>query len=397
MAALPLPDVPEPPPPLPPLPASHADHGAVSSDYLRLRFVKLGTIRQSIPASCYRRSNMRALGWCAFDLTLYLLALSLVFISRSPVVQLLGGVLAGAAVAIMFVWAHDAAHGSLFRSKVVSELLGTLLMLPSMNMYRLWSYGHNKVHHGFTSFSPIDWIWRPLTPSEYVSRSQWQRFIYRRERSLMTCGLHYLIRVWWRGMVRFKPHRKKDQLSFVASKLGTLVFAATLSYVAWLMAGGLIGVLAAVVVPFVVFTYVISFFVYIHHTHPVIPFFDVRDEWSATIGQLFCSTVVRTSKVTELLTHHILVHVPHHVDMRIPFYQLAQAYDAIKTDWGAFIHEYRFSWSEIRSIFRTCQLFDFDAKTWYSFDDLSAPDAVRSIAVRRRIGTKDMVADNFLL
>lgn len=339
--------------------------------YLELSSIKLGTIRRSIPESCFRRSTSRALAWGAFDLSLYLGALYLVFISSNPLVQLIGGVLAGGAVAIMFVWAHDAAHGALFRSKLLSEMLGTLLMLPSLNMYRLWSYGHNKVHHGFTSFSPIDWIWRPWTPCEYVSKGWWSRFIYRRERSMFTCGLHYLLRVWWAGMVRFKPQRKRDRLSFAVSKIGTLLFASLLSYVAWNAAGGMIGIISAVVIPFVVFTYVIAFFVYIHHTHPELPFFNARDEWSATIGQLFCSTIVRTSRVTELLSHHILVHVPHHVDMRIPFYHLSHAYEAIKADWGRYLHEYKFSWSTARSIFRTCQLFDFNAKTWYRFDEVA--------------------------
>lgn len=339
------------------------------NSYSDLRGVKLGEVRRSIPDRCYKRSRFQAIAWATFDLTLYLAGQSLVFGGRPVIVQLLGGLLAGAAVSMMFIWAHDAAHGALFRSKAISELLGTVLMMPSLNMYRLWSYGHNKVHHGFTSFSPIDWIWRPMSPSDYASSSRWARFVYRRERNLMTCGLHYLIRVWWRGMVRFTPQRKRDRITFSVSKVGTLLFAIGLSYLAWTTAGGLVGVLSAVVIPFAVFTYVIALFVYIHHTHPSVPFFDVRDEWSATIGQLFCSTVIRTSKVTDLLTHHILVHVPHHVDMRIPFYHLPKACEAIKTDWGKYLHEYRFSWSQVRSIFGECQLFDFDTKTWHRFDD----------------------------
>lgn len=337
---------------------------------MELHRVKPATVRQLIPEACHRRSVPKALAWCVFDLALYVAALSLVFTGGHPALQLLGGVLAGVAVAIMFVWAHDAAHGALFRNKLVSELLGTLLMLPSLNMYRLWSYGHNKVHHGFTSFSPIDWIWRPLAPSEYRARGWWSRFVYRRERSILTCGLHYLLRVWWSGMVRFRPQHKHHRLGFRLSKFGTLVFAVVLSYAAWVMAGGLIGAISAVIVPFVVFTYVIAFIVFIHHTHPDLPFFDRREEWSGAIGQVYCSTVVRCSRVIELLTHRILVHVPHHVDMRVPFYHLAPAYEAIKADLGEYIHEYRFSWAEIRSIFRSCQLFDFETKTWYRFGDL---------------------------
>jgi omega-6 fatty acid desaturase (delta-12 desaturase) len=129
-------------------------------------------------------------------------------------------VIAGCAVALLFVWGHDAAHGALFASGCWSEVLGTIAMLPSLNMYRLWPYGHNKVHHGFTSFSPIDWIWRPLTPDEYRARSRAWRFVYRLERHPATCGLQYLRRVWWPGMVRFRPDPKlRRTRGFRASKL----------------------------------------------------------------------------------------------------------------------------------------------------------------------------------
>jgi omega-6 fatty acid desaturase (delta-12 desaturase) len=76
-----------------------------------------------------------------------------------------------------------------------AELLGTVLMLPSMNMYRLWSHGHNRVHHGFTSYTPVDWIWRSLTPELYAAKSRWGRAVYRLGRNPLTCALPYLLRV----------------------------------------------------------------------------------------------------------------------------------------------------------------------------------------------------------
>ncbi len=68
--------------------------------------------------------------------------------------------------ASVFVWAHHAAGGALFDLTRRAEVLGTAAMLPSMQMYGLWSYGHNRVHHGFTSLSTVDWIWRSWTPGE---------------------------------------------------------------------------------------------------------------------------------------------------------------------------------------------------------------------------------------
>ena len=36
----------------------------------------------------------------------------------------------------------------------------------------------------------------------------------------------------------------------------------------------------------------------------------------------------------EFLTHDINVHVPHHVSTRIPWYNLRQATDSLRENWG---------------------------------------------------------------
>jgi acyl-lipid omega-6 desaturase (Delta-12 desaturase) len=348
---------------------------AVSPRYRELQGVKLGTVRSTFSPAVYQRSHIKALAYLVFDLALYALFIVGVFIAPNIGFKVVCGLLAGCAVAFLFVWAHDAAHGALFKSEVVSEILGTMAMLPSLNMYRLWTYGHNKVHHGFTSFSPVDWIWKPLTPAEFRSASRLRKVQYRVERSMAGCALHYLARVWWFGMVRFKAEASvRRRFHFTRARLTTLAFIAGASTLAWHYGGGIGGVLGAVVVPFVVFNYFIALFVYLHHTHPTLPFFDQRREWSATIGQVACSTVVRTSSLFESLTHGILIHTPHHVDMRIPFYRLKQARRDLRATYGEQLLEYRFRWSTVTKIFRTCQLFDFDRQVWYRFRDL--PDLV---------------------
>ena len=36
----------------------------------------------------------------------------------------------------------------------------------------------------------------------------------------------------------------------------------------------------------------------------------------------------------EFLTHDISVHVPHHVNSKIPWYNLRKANDSLKANWG---------------------------------------------------------------
>jgi omega-6 fatty acid desaturase (delta-12 desaturase) len=333
-----------------------------------LRDTSLNTVRRAISPECYRRSAARTFGWLAFDLALYAGALGGIVASDALWAKLLWGLGAGCAVAFLFVWAHDAAHGALFQGDWPAEVLGTIAMLPSFNMYRLWSHGHNRVHHGFTSYTPVDWIWRPLTPAAYAARPWWARLLYRAERTPYGCALHYLLKVWWPGMIRYqaKPG-SRERAGYRVDKLIALAFALLWSALAYRYAGGVAGVLAAVVVPFLVFNYFIALFVFLHHTHPDVPFFDNRAEWSNSIGQVYCSIVVRCSRLSELLIHNIMIHVPHHVEPRIPFYHLERAYRDLQRQYGAYLHEYRFRWSTVRMIFRRCQLYDFERLRWYTF------------------------------
>jgi len=333
-----------------------------------IQSIHLREIRNQILPARYERSNTKAAAWLAFDLAVYVAFMVGIFMSNTWWLQLLLGIGAGCSVAMLFVWAHDAAHGALFKSRRVSEWLGTLAMLPSLNMYRLWSHGHNRVHHGFTSFSPIDWIWRPWTPDEYQAKSMGQRVLYRMERTPWLCALHYLVRVWWDGMICYKPEKPGEAATRMRNnKVLTLAFALGMGTLAWFHAGGVVGVLAALVLPFLVFNYFIALFVYLHHTHPDIPFFNQRDEWSQSLGQIYCSTVIRCSRISEALTHNILIHVPHHVSPAIPFYQLKPAYEDLKRVYGQYIHEYRFSWSTVFMIFRSCKLYDFEQRRWYTY------------------------------
>lgn len=346
------------------------DTAPISDPLSELRKTSLKQVRAQIRPERLVRSTPRALFGLSVDMAGYLICMAGVFLAEPLWLQLLSGLGAGCFVAFLFVWAHDAAHGALFENRRVGEVLGTIAMLPSLNVYRLWAFGHNRVHHGFTSLSAIDWIWRPWTPAEYNQASRRERWLYRIERSLPGCALHYLRHVWWRGMVRFNPGQSPEQRrSMRVGKGITLAFFVVLSAITWTWAGGWLGVMAGVLLPFLVFNYFIAFFVYLHHTHPNIPYFLEREQWGPAIGQLYCSTVIHFSRPMAWLTHYIMVHVPHHVHPHVPYYHLPAAYADIKARFGGYVHEYRFRWRTVGGIFQQCKLFDFEQRRWYRFSE----------------------------
>lgn len=337
----------------------------------KVKEIKSSVARSIIPPECYKRSQLKTLFWYCFDFMLFLFGMSLVFLNKQVVLlQLIGGLLSGVATAMLFVWAHDAAHGALFKKGKIAEILGTIAMFPSLNIYRMWSFGHNKVHHGFASFTPIDWIWRPLTPREYQALSIFQRFLYRVERYPFTAAFHYLRRIWWEQMIFFNPGKDKQECQHYRNgKLLVGMYGLMMSILGYFLAGGFVGIVAAVILPFIVFNYFIAIIVYLHHTHPEIPFFDIKNEWSHSISALYCSTTVHCSKISRILLHNIMIHVPHHLDPRIPFYNLPKAHKALKEKYGEYFHEYHFKWHYLLKIFKQCKLYDFEKKLWMTFKE----------------------------
>lgn len=324
-----------------------------------------------MPQACYQRSLFKSLYWFTLDLTLFLLGMGIIFFSENVSFKLMGGVLCGLASVSMFIWAHDAAHGTLFKSNRVAEVLGTIMMLPSLSIYRMWVIGHNKIHHGFTAYSPFDWIWRPLTPNQYLALKTHERLLYKIERHFLTCGFHYLRRIWWQGMVLVNPGKSKQQKQFYRfGKMLCLIYVILSTTLSFIYAGGFIGILAFVFTPFIIFTYSIAMIVYLHHTHPEIPFFNQKEDWSHAIGAIYCSTIIHNSKLSSLFLHNIYLHIPHHIDFRIPFYNLKQATDALRIKYGAYFHESNFKWQTVWMIFARCQLYDFEKQKWLRFDDI---------------------------
>ncbi|MBW8827627.1 MAG: fatty acid desaturase [Acidobacteria bacterium] len=329
--------------------------------------MRLGDLRAVVGPAGHRRDDRRAYRDLARDVALYAVAVTGAVLAPNPVVQLVFGAGAGIAVTALFVWAHDAAHGALFGDERKGRVLGTLAMLPSLQPYRLWQHGHNRVHHGFTSLVTVDWIWRPWDPTTYAAASPLARLGYRVERSALGCGWHYLRRVWWDGMVRYRPastSQRRDRRFSWSITSAWAVAAASAAFVA----GGGWAVAAAVVVPWLVFTYAIAFITYLHHTHPTRRFYASRSTWNPVEGHVTGSTLIDVARPVRWLLHDIFLHTPHHLDTRIPYYRLSEAWESLRPAVaGLDVLHYRLTSQQVRVTFAECQLFDYADGRWQSF------------------------------
>ncbi|MCB0992575.1 MAG: fatty acid desaturase [Acidimicrobiales bacterium] len=321
-----------------------------------------------IPESCYKRSTARGVGIIARDFLFYGLAIWGLLSTNNPLLLVPLWIFAGISVASLFVMGHDAAHEALFDSKRLNAFFGRLTMLPSWHATELWVFGHNRVHHGHTLKQGFDFVWHPATPEEYAQMGWLKRFRHRFEWGPFGAGAYYLREVFFNKMVRFKPPKRwakamwRDRAIVAAFVFGALALLVVTNGVG----GGLWAWVKVVVVPFLLFCQAIGWVVYVQHIDPAIRWWP-RREWNRFRGQVEGTTVLIGPPGWDFFFHWIMVHIPHHVDARIPCYRLTEAAQAIKR---SFPDEVVWKKIKVRDYFRsvrTCKLHDFESGRWLPY------------------------------
>ena len=333
----------------------------------------LNDVRAIIPQACYDRSPRRAVVALALAAVMYLAPVVALALTSTWWLTLVLWPLAGLGVSGLFILGHDASHGALLDSRKWNRVIAQVCMAPSAHAEAAWDLGHNRIHHGYTTREGFDFVWHPLTPAQYAALGRVARLRHRFEWSFLGAGAYYLRTVWWEKMWRFNAPGKRraaivrDKLTLGSAAL--LVLAATVT-VAWLADGWAAALWMPVklwVVPFLLFVHIIGATVYVHHVSPEIRWW-ARKDWSQFKGQMDSTTIMPMPRlVNRLWLHNIMVHVPHHVDARIPFHQLPAAATAIAAAYPDTVRTIRLSLREYLRDTKTCKLYDFEAGRWMPY------------------------------
>jgi omega-6 fatty acid desaturase (delta-12 desaturase) len=338
----------------------------------------LNDVRAIIPEACYQRSNVRAALALLQAFVLYALPIAGLALTNTWWAVLLLWGLAGMAVSGLFVLGHDASHGALVESRRLNRLIAQICMVPSFHVEAAWDLGHNRIHHGYTTRQGFDFVWHPATPDEYRAMGRLARVQHRFEWSRFGSGAYFLRTVWWQKMWRFNaPGKRRDAIvrdKIVLSAVLALLFAGAATWGAF--EGGVVGAFwmpfKLLVVPFLIFTQVIGWTVYVHHVAPDIRWWP-RKEWSQFKGQMESTTIMRVNPVVnKLWLHNIMVHVPHHVDARLPFHKLPLAAAAIAEHYPDTVRSAPLSLRSYAKDAAQCKLYDFEAGRWLGYAEATA-------------------------
>ncbi|MNR71875.1 Delta(12)-fatty-acid desaturase [compost metagenome] len=309
----------------------------------------------------------------ALDYAIWVLLLAGIALPTSFALKLPLALLLAFWCARLFVIGHDACHGSYTSNSRLNKVLGRAAFLPTLTAFSLWEVGHNVAHHGYNNLKTHDFVWTPLSASEYAALPAWRKLLERAYRSGWLPGLYYLVEIWWKKL--FFPNKQqmpsrrpaflRDNLmvvAFAVAWVGTLVAAGAMTGQS---IPGLVGL--GFVLPYLVWCSIMGFVVYVQHTHPDVRWYDDKSKWSDDRAFLTGTVHVKLPQWLSTGLHHILEHTAHHVDMSVPLYQLQAAQGALETALPDKVVAQDFSWRWYFQTARECQLYDYAEQRWLRF------------------------------
>ena len=233
-------------------------------------------------------------------------------------------ILTGLLMVRMFVIYHDHQHNAILpRSKVAKHLMrlwGIFAMTPSC----IWQHSHNH-HHNHNSKLRSAYIgsFPVMTTDRYAKASKQERAKYLALRHPATILLGYFsVFIMDMCIVPALENLKENRDSLIA------LIAHTLLYAAVIVTLGIVNALFLLLIPFFVASALGSYLFYAQHNFPQVIFKD-KEGWSYEGAALDSSSYCRMGPFMNYMTGNIGYHHIHHLNAKIPFYRLPEAYQKL--------------------------------------------------------------------
>jgi omega-6 fatty acid desaturase (delta-12 desaturase) len=254
---------------------------------------------------------------------LALSALMYLALSASVLVTLALALPAAGFLVRTFVVFHDCTHGSLMPSKRANAHVGRILGLFVLAPFRRWRHDH-AIHHASSGDLERRGVGDivTLTVSEYRARSWRGRLAYRLIRNpLVMFGLGPVMAMIVGPRIATRAQRPRMRHSVLGTDVALLALVGGLCWLigvenfvlVWLPAAMLAGSAGI-------------WLFYVQHQFED-AYWQGPDEWNYADAALQGSSYLKLPKILQFFTGNIGLHHVHHLNARIPNYNLQRAHD----------------------------------------------------------------------
>jgi omega-6 fatty acid desaturase (delta-12 desaturase) len=271
-------------------------------------------------------SLRRGLTAVATSLVPYLALSVLMYLTLdvSPVLTLALAIPAAGFLVRVFVVFHDCAHGSLLPSRRANAMVGTVLGLFVLSPFRRWKHDH-AIHHATSGDLDRRGVGDvlTLTVDEYRARPLRGRVVYRLIRNpLVMFGLGPVLAMVIGPRLVSRDARPRMRQAVLATDAVLVVLVGALCWLMGWQAFLIVWAPAALLAGSVGI-----WLFYVQHQFED-AYWQSSDEWSYADAALQGSSYLKLSPVLQFFTGNIGLHHVHHLNARIPNYNLQRAHEA---------------------------------------------------------------------
>ena len=278
----------------------------------------------------YSKSNDRIAVWQLINTLIpyaVLVALMIALVRNNiPYwITLIVGLIAGLFLIRIFIFFHDACHGSFFSTRQANTIIGYITGILTFTPYFNWRHSH-AVHHstaGNLDKRGTGDVWT-MTVEEFKAANKLQRFIYRFIRHpLVMFGLGPVFMFIIMHRFADKHSTKRDRQSVMVTNLALIAIL----IIAHFTIG--IGTYILVQLPIIYIAGVLGLWLfYVQHQYEAV--YWVRDgEWDRIRAALEGASFYKLPKLLQWFSGSIGYHHIHHLRAGIPNYNLQRCYDNV--------------------------------------------------------------------